>query len=335
LQADWKGQVDATRAAAAGLLNCEKQEIAFIKNTSEGLSLVAHALDWRPGDRIVTTNVEYPANMYPWMDAAARSQATLVRVQEQTDSAGRRVVPLEQILAAAADARTRLIALSHVEFGSGQRHDLRAIGEFCRGRGILLSVDAIQSLGAVPVDVRRMKIDYLSADGHKWLLGPEGAGIFYCRKELLASTRPLTVGWMNVVNALDFGHYDFTLRPDSGRFECGSHNVPGLLALKQSIDLLCGVGIEAVSQRIKALGDRLIGGLQAKGYAIASPRDGQQWSGIVSFASPRHSHEQIAKTLREEHRVEVAVRQGRIRVSPHFYNTDAQIDRLLELLPGH
>jgi selenocysteine lyase/cysteine desulfurase len=244
-------------------------------------------------------------------------------------------VPIEKIFEAARHPSTRLIALSHVEFASGQRHDLAAIGEFCRQQRILLSVDAIQSLGAVPVDVRAMKIDYLSADGHKWLLAPEGAGVFYCRKELLQQTRPLTIGWMNVVSALDFDNYDFTLRPDSGRFESGSHNVPGVLALKESLALLHGFGMEAVSQRIKTLGDYLIDRLSSKGYTIASPRAGNQWSGIISFVSPKHDSAQIMAMLRKDHKTELMVRDKRLRAAPHFYNTEAQMDRLVEHLPGH
>ena len=333
VQANWHPLIDQTRQIAAEMLNCQKTEIAFIKNTSEGLSIVANGIDWKTGDRIVTSNVEYPANMYPWMNVVARFGAELVKVEEEADTDGRRVVPLEKILKAADHDRTRLVALSHVEFASGQRHDLKSIGAFCRARGILLSIDAIQSMGAVPVDVAEMSIDYLSADGHKWMLAPEGAGIFYCHKELLEKTRPLTIGWMNVVNAQDFGKYDFTLRADSGRFECGSHNVPGLLALRESLRLLHGLGAKAVANRIKQLGDHLISGLESKGYAIASPRSVDQWSGIISFGSPSHSPDAIAATLRKEHRIELMVRHGRLRAAPHFYNTEAQMDRLVSLLP--
>jgi selenocysteine lyase/cysteine desulfurase len=332
LDSGWHPQIDETRAAAALMLHCTKQEIAFIKNTSEGLSIVANAIDWKPGDRIVTTNVEYPANIYPWMNVAARFGAEVVQVSEETDANGCKIVPVEKLLDAAARDRTRLVALSHVEFASGQRHDLKTIGQFCRERGILLSIDAIQSLGAVPVDVSEMPIDYLSADGHKWLLSPEAAGIFYCRKELLQKTRPLTVGWMNVVDATNFNRYDFTLRPDSGRFECGSLNVPGLLAMKESLKLLNSLTSEVIAHRLKTLGDRLIAGATAKGYTLASPRGGEQWSGIVSLATKRSPEEIVAK-LRKEHRIEIMVRHGRLRVAPHFYNTEAQIDRLVGLLP--
>jgi selenocysteine lyase/cysteine desulfurase len=181
-----------------------------------------------------------------------------------------------------------------------------------------------------------MNIDYLSADGHKWMLGPEGAGIFYCRRSLIDRTRPLMVGWMNVINAETYGSYDYVLKSDAGRFECGTYNVPGLIGLKASLELLFNtVGIDAISQRIKHLTDRLTGKLLSKGYDILSPRTGEQWSGIVSFTSKKHDHAMIFRTLRKEHRTEIALREGRLRVSPHFYNTNEQIDRLIGHLPGH
>ena len=198
----------------------------------------------------------------------------------------------------------------------------------------MLCVDAIQTLGVLPVDVKAMHIDFLSADGHKWLLGPEGAGIFYCRRELIERTRPLMVGWMNVINALDYGNYNYTLRADAGRFECGSHNVCGLLGLKASLETLKSIGVDNIANRLKVLTDRLIAGLETRGYQIISPRQLGVWSGIVSFKSPTHKHEEIFKSLRKE-KVEIALREGRLRASPHFYNTEQQIDRLVELLPAH
>jgi selenocysteine lyase/cysteine desulfurase len=335
LDSGWWPALEEVRASAATLLHCDKMEIAFIRSTAEGLSLVANAVDWQSGDVIVTTGVEYPTNIYPWMNVAERFGAELKMLDEETDSTGRRAVPLERILDAAKNPRTKMVALSHVEFGSGQRFDLQAIGSFCRQRGIIFVVDAIQSLGAVPVDMSRMPVDYLAAGGQKWLLSPEGTGIFYCRKELLEKTRPLTLGATSVVNAMNFDRYDFTLRPDAGRFESGGRNTAGLLAMGQSLKILLDVGTDAVAQRIKAITDRLIAGLQKKGYTIASPRDGEQWSGIVSFTSSTHAIDQIAAKLRAQHRVEIMMRQGRLRASPHFYNTDAQMDRLVELLPGH
>jgi selenocysteine lyase/cysteine desulfurase len=180
-----------------------------------------------------------------------------------------------------------------------------------------------------------MNIDYLSADGHKWMLGPEGAGFFYCRRELIERTRPLSVGWMNVIDAQNYGNYDYTLKPDAGRFECGTYNIPGLLGFRASLELLMSVGIDRIADRLHHLGERLIQGLSSKGYHIVSPRGLGQWSGIVSFTSPTHGHDQIVRMLRKEKQTEIAVREGRLRVSPHFYNTDEQIDLLIENLPAH
>ena len=335
LGTSWYPDLDKLKALAARVINAEREEIALVKNTSEGISIVANGLDWQWGDRIVTTSVEYPANVYPWMEVVRGRGAKLVMVPEEQAPDGSRIVPLEKILQEAADPRTRIVSLSHVEFASGQRHDLAKIGAFCRTNKKLFNVDAIQSIGALPVDVKAMYIDYLSADGHKWMLGPEGAGIFYCRKDLLERTRPLMVGAMNVINALEYGSYDYTLRPDAGRFECGSLSLASFFSLHASLSLLDSIGIAHISSRIKQLTDRLISELLKKGYAIMSPRGGEQWSGIVSFASMKHSHENIFRTLRREHHTEIALREGRLRASPHFYNTDEQIDRLVDVLPGH
>ena len=335
LDHNWYAEIERLRILAAQFINADRDEIAFVKNTSEGISIVANGLDWQWGDRIVTTAVEYPANIYPWMEVVRSRGVKLVMVPEESDADGRRVVPLEKILNEAADPRTRLVSLSHVEFASGQRHDIARIGAYCREHHKLFNVDAIQTIGVLPVDVQGMHIDYLSADGHKWMLGPEGAGFFYCRRELLERTRPLMVGWMNVINAQDYGNYNYILKPDAGRFECGTYNLPGLLALKAALEMLHAIGIEAISARIKTLTDHLIAALTAKGYQVLSPRAAEQWSGIVSFTSPNpDAHLAMFRTLRKDHHTEIALREGRLRVSPHFYNTEAQIDRLVDHLPA-
>ena len=331
----WYPDIEKLRLLVASIINARREEIAFIKNTSEGVSIVAKGIDWQWGDRIVTTGVEYPANIYPWMEVSRSHGCKLVMVEEQQMEDGTRRVPIDRILQEAADPRTRMVSLSHVEFASGQRHDLAKIGAFCRDNKKLFNVDGIQTIGLLPVDVRAMNIDFLSADGHKWMLGPEGAGIFFCRRELIERTRPLMIGWMNVINPDDYGNYDYTLKPDAGRFECGSYNVGGLLALRASLELLSSTGIDAIAQRVRQLGDRLIDHLHIKGYTVLSPREKEDWSGIVSFASPRHDHAAIVRDLRKNHHTEIALREGRLRASPHFYNTEEQIDRLAERLPSH
>ncbi len=334
LHSQWYRDIESLRISAAELIGAHRDEVAFVKNTSEGISIVANGIDWQWGDRVVTTAIEYPANIYPWMEQVRNRGVKLVMVPEESDAAGRRYVPLEKILEEARDPKTKVVTLSHVEYASGQRHDLAVIGKYCRENNKYFCVDAIQSLGAIPLDVQAMNIDYLSADGHKWLLGPEGAGIFYCRRDLLERTRPLMIGWMNVVDAQNYGNYDYTLRPDAGRFECGSLNVPGLLALKVSLELLKGIGVDLIAQRLKLLTDRLILGLMMKGYQVVSPRSNFDWSGIVSFVSPTLNHQEIIQRLRK-HQTEIALREGRLRVSPHFYNTDEQMDKLIEVLPEH
>ncbi|HEX8524527.1 MAG TPA: aminotransferase class V-fold PLP-dependent enzyme [Tepidisphaeraceae bacterium] len=335
LNNSWYTDVERLRILAASIINAQRDEIAFIKNTSEGISIVASGLDWQWGDRIVTTAVEYPANIYPWMEVARSHGVKLVMVPEETAPDGSRQVPLDKILKEAADPRTRLVSLSHVEFASGQRHDIATIGAFCRQNKKLFNVDAIQSVGVLPVDVKAMNIDYLSADGHKWMLGPEGAGIFYCRRELLDRTRPLMIGWMNVINPEQYGQYDYTLKPDAGRFESGTYNVPGLLSLKASLELLSTIGIDRIAQRIQHLTQHLADRLPLRGYKVLSPRTNNDWSGILSFQSPTHDHSEIIRTLRKSHKTEIALREGRLRVSPHFYNTEEQLDRLLANLPPH
>jgi selenocysteine lyase/cysteine desulfurase len=335
LGAAWYADAEQLRTISAALINAHRDEIAFVKNTSEGISIVASGIDWQWGDVIVTTAVEYPANVYPWMEVAKARGAKLVMVPEEDTPDGRRAVPTGKILQAASDPKCRLVSLSHVEYASGQRHDLTRIGKFCREQKIMFCVDAIQTIGVLPVDVRAMHIDYLSADGHKWMLGPEGAGFFFCRRELLERTRPLMVGWMNVVDATNYGSYDYTLRPDAARFECGTYNIPGLLGLRAALQMIRSLDPDAIVNRMKLLTDRLIRGLQHKGYRVISPRGVGQWSGIVSFVSPTHNHEQIVKGLRLQRRTEIALREGRLRASPHFYNTEKQIDQLVDALPAH
>ena len=325
LTGHWYRRAEETRALAAALIQASPEEVAFVKNTSEGIAFVANGLAWRPGDEVISTAVEYPANVYPWMDLQKRCGVRHIMVPERNG----RIDPEEII--AAITPRTRLASLSHVEYASGFRHDLAKISAACRAKGALFCVDAIQTCGALPVNVRAMGIDFLSADGHKWLLGPEGCGIFYCRKELLGALQP-EIGWMNVVNSSDYANYDFTLRPDARRFECGSYNIPGVLALGAAIKLLLDVGIELVWARVLALTDQLCEMLAAKEYAVFSSRRAGEQSAIVSFTHPRHDLNKIVVDL-EKQDIIVALRGGRLRASPHFYNTEDDLHRLVDALP--
>jgi cysteine desulfurase / selenocysteine lyase len=325
LSGRWYSQAEHCRKLCAKLVGSTPEEIAFVKNTSEGIAFVANGLEWHADDEIVSTAVEYPANVYPWMDVAQRFGVRHVMVPERD---GR--ILLDDLFAAVTP-KTRLLAISHVEYASGFRNDIAKIGAFCRSRGILFLVDAIQSLGIIPVDVEAMKIDFLSADGHKWMLGPEGAGFFYCRQEHLMKLRP-EVGWMNVINAQAYGSYDFTLRNDARRFECGTYNIPGILSLSASLQLIDELGIDFIGRRVEGLTQMLCDGLREKGYDVFSPRGAGEWSGIVTFTSPTHDHATILKTLHAK-KIALVLREGRLRASPHFYNSAEQIARLLKELP--
>ena len=318
------------RKPLADLIGAGEDEVAVVKNTGEAVSTVAFGLDWSPGDVVVTADVEYPANLYPWMEIARRHGVKLIQVPERDTPEGRRAVSEDEVIEAASDERCKLVTLSHVQWASGQLMDVNRIGRFCRERGILFHVDVIQSLGNTPVNAGEMYADYLSAGGHKWLLGGPGAGLLYVRRELIERTRPLSVGWHSVVNPMDWGEIDYTLQPTAARYECGTLNVVGNLALRAGVELLLSVGAGAIAAHVRSLNDRLIAGATDKGYDLVTP---DARAGAVCFTTGSTPPDDVLKHLRETHKTEVASREGRLRVSPHFYNTPGQIDRLVEHLP--
>ncbi len=319
---------DHVRHQAAQLINANPDEVTFIKNTTEGINFVANGLSWNNGDNVVTTNVEFPSNMYPWLNLQSRG----VQVRTVMEEAGR--IPIERIIEA-IDSRTRVVAISSVQYASGYRTDLATLGEFCVSKGVFLCVDAIQSLGAMPIDVKGMHIDFLAADAHKWMCGPEGIGIFYVAKEIQGHLRPSCVGWMSVKNVRKFDHYDLDFDDSIKRFDSGSYNLAGIYALGGSLDLLLEIGVDAICQRLLFLTDRLVDGLRDKGYRVYSSRERPEASSIVAFSSDTHDHDTVQRHLQSEHRLVIAVRRGKLRASPHFYNTEREIDQLIELLPRH
>ncbi len=319
---------DRVRAQIALLINANADEVTFVKNTSEGISLVANGLNWNSGDNVVTANVEFPANVYPWQ--ALRERGVDVRMVLEEE--GR--VPLERMFEA-IDSRTRVVAISSVQYASGFRTDLATLGEYCQNRGVFLCVDAIQSLGVFPIDVQAMNIDFLAADGHKWLCAPEGAGIFFVRRELQGHLRPTTIGWMSMKNPRDFGKYQFEFADSARRYDSGSYNLAGIYALGGALELILEIGIERIARRIIELTQRLTVGVREKGYRVVSSRAAVEASGIVAFCSDIHDHDQIQRHLQAEHRIVTAVRCDRLRASPNFYNTPREIDQLIEALPKH
>lgn len=329
------GETLQLKQSLGRLINAEVPEIAILKNTGEAISTVALGLDWRPGDRVVLPGVEYPANVYPWMEAARRHGVELTMVPQRPRADGSIAVDVDELLAAAGHERCRVVAVSHVEFCSGQRLPIERVGRWCRENGRLFCLDAIQSMGALPVDVRAANVDFLAAGSQKWMLGPMGAAVLYVRRDLIERVRPLAVGAYSVVDPDDYTNYNYTLQPDMRRHECGTPPLPAIVGWRAAVDLLNEAGIEAIAGRIRRLTDRLVEGLRGAGWVVASPRDGDAWSGIVSFARPGMAQadlEAIAKRLREQHKIELVVRDGRLRASPHFYNTDQQVDSVVAAL---
>lgn len=323
-EAKWVAHIEEVRRLFALLLKCAPQDIAFVQNTSEGIDYVAEGFPWRAGDNVIIAAEEYPANVYPWMNLQKRGVE--VRMVATRD----RRIWIDD-LRALMDVRTRLVSLSFVEFASGFRNDLDTIGQICHERGVYLCVDAIQGLGVLPIDLSDSPIDFLAADGHKWLLGPEGAGIFYVRRNLLDLLHPIAVGWNSVVGASDFSTIDFRLKPHAGRYESGSLNVAGISALGASLALLLRVGIPVIRDRLFELTDYLCARLNKFGWEIYSSRRSQDKSGIVSVLVGERDLRALIRRCREQGIV-VKPRSGRLRVSPHAYNTEVEIDRLLDVL---
>ncbi|HMB08697.1 MAG TPA: aminotransferase class V-fold PLP-dependent enzyme [Isosphaeraceae bacterium] len=319
---DWERRVEAIRAGAARLINAHPDEIAFVGSTTQGIGLVAEGFPWHDGESVVTAAEEYPSNIYPWMNLASRG----VSLRMVPSRAGRIWV---EDLAAAIDGSTRVLTISHVEFASGFRNDLDALVELCRSRGVALFVDAIQGLGPLAIDVRRTPIDFLAADGHKWLLGPEGAGLLYVRRDWIERLRPLGVGWHSVVGSYNAPAVDFTLKPNARRWEGGSFNMPGLQALGASLDLLREIGPEAVSDRIldRAAAARELAA--AAGWGVVGSTRPGDLSGIVALGRPGVDPGAVVRSLRR-HGVAVACRRGRLRISAHVYNNEDDFARLAE-----
>jgi selenocysteine lyase/cysteine desulfurase len=320
----YDAEVERVRGRAATLLGARPEEIAFVKNTTEGLGIVAQGLDWQPGDRVLTCDLEYPSNVYPWQALRSRGVETVMLPGRD----GR--LPLETVEAALADAEVRLLALSSVEFGSGARNDLAALGALCRERGVLFCVDAIQSLGVLPLDVDALGVDFLSADGHKWLCSVEGCGVFYCAAELQDRITPRIVGWRSVADNHDFDTYQTELQPSAVRYEEGTPNTGGIFALGAAIDLTLELGVDAIARRVLGLTDGLVEALRERGATVVSPR-GAEASGIVAFRWGDEPPRRTVARLRAK-KMCLAARRGAVRASPHFYNDEDELAALVEAL---
>lgn len=310
------------RGLAARLLGArESHEVAFVENTSTALSLVAEGLDWQPGDNVVGAALEFPSNVYPWMGLASRG----VEYRQVEERDGR--IDPDEILAR-IDSRTRMLALSWVQYASGFRSDLARLGRACRERGVLFVVDVIQGLGALPLDVEADFVDVAAASAHKWLLGPEGIALLYVSDRVVERLRPVRSGWRSMRDPFQWTAYDLTWNEGARRFESGTLNAYGIVALGGSLEVLLRVGAEEIEPRVLALADLAARGLKDLGFSVVSSRRRGETSGIVTAVPPGRNAQDLIKPL-DQRGIVVAARAGRLRIAPHFYNTADEIERCL------
>lgn len=319
---EWYAEQDRFRAAAAKLIGADASEIAILKNTSEGLSFVAEGFRWHEGDNCITTGVEFPSNFVPWKKLERRGVECRV--------VG---VPTVEEIDRAIDGRTRIVAISSVAFHNGFRADLEAIGDLCATRNVLLCVDAIQSLGVLPMDVRRCRIAFLAGDAHKWICGPEGTTTFFVAAQWREKLDVLETGWTNIDRKkASFLFAPTDLLPDARRFEAGSINTNGAYGARAAVELLLETGIGEIASEVIRLATRLADGCESIGLKVGSPRPIR--SGIVGVYPPKSDPRELVRLHGELEKAGIicAPREGMLRFSPHFYNDDDEVDRVIEVL---
>ena len=323
----WLAVETRLRNRLARLLNAPTPaDIALVKNTSEALSFVAFGLEWKPGDQVVISDEEFPSNRVVW-EALRPQGVEVIQVSLKGEDP-------EGDLLAACGPNVRLLAISAVQYASGPRLDLPRLGEGCEQRGVLLCIDAIQQLGALPFDAQQCRCAFAMADGHKWLLGPEGLGVFYCRSDLRDQLKLHEYGWHMLEHAGDYDRSDWQPANSAQRFECGSPNLLGAMALEASLSLLEEVGIVTVAQALAERIDHLHRELSAMpGAELLSPTDPARRAGILTFRIDGIDNPTLFQRLKEE-QVVCALRGGGIRFSPHFYTPPEVIEQSLAVVRG-
>ncbi|MGH7714126.1 MAG: aminotransferase class V-fold PLP-dependent enzyme [Gemmatimonadaceae bacterium] len=322
------GVTARTRELIARLIGASPREIAVMTNTSHGINLAARALPFRAGDVVLSVEREFPANVYPWMALASTRSVTLrqLRCRERLPNE-------DAIIAALDDDRVRAVALSWVGFESGARIDLARIGTACRERGVYFIVDAIQGLGAAMLDVHSTPIDILASGAQKWLLGPWGTGFVYVRQALVGELEPREVGWMAPRGTDDFSRmleYDLTWRDDARRFEVVTLPYHDFEGMNASLELLHEVGFDVVVARVRALADRIVAWSQSrKDVRLVTPSDPARRAGVISIIPPDPAGVSARLT---NAKVTHSLREGAIRLSPHFYQTIDEIDTALQIM---
>lgn len=318
----WVDVVNDARQLLADLINAMPEEIAFTQNTSEGINIVANMLEWQRGDNVVINNLEFFPNYWPWL--RLQKQGVEVRIVQHRQGQ----ITTEDI-AACVDGRTRVIALSSIAWINGLRHDLAEIGALAHAHDAYLVVDGIQSVGAAEFNVQEGPVDFLSCGGHKWLYSQLGSGFFYCRHELIEQFEPVYLGWQSDAERFDYTFREYRLAPTAQRFMYGNTSIAAAHAFQAGVQYINRFGVKNIESRNRYLADRLIAGLEPLGVRFLSPLEEKYRSGIINFV-PRN-----AKAVQEAAAVEgiiVSVREGGVRVSPHFYNTEEEIDQFVEVV---
>ena len=304
------------------LINAAPQNIALTPNTSSGLNILALGLNWKKGDRILLNDFEFPSNVIPFLNLRRWG----VEVDFVSHRQGRLAV---EDFAAKIQPETRLLSISFVEFLNGFRNDLLRLSTLCRERNVIFAVDAIQGVGALEMDMEKMGIDFLATGGHKWLMWPAGTGFVYISPQIFNLLHPALAGWLSLQTPWNFFDYHQPFAPDASRFEPGSFNTMGLVAAAASLEMMLKIGPAAIEKKILKNTDYLIGKLREAGFRLSTDPRPKHRSGIVSFYHPRA--EELFNFLKN-HRITVSLREGVIRVSPHFYNNQEDLDRFLELV---
>ncbi len=314
----------SVRDAVAVAIGADAAELAFMRSTSDGALLVASGLDWNAGDEVIMSDNEFGANAYPWLNLRGRGvRLRLVRTAHE------RLTPaaLDRLF----NRRTRLVAVSYVSFSDGYRHDLKAIGRWCRQRGVLLAVDAIQGFGVLPLDVLDWCIDFCYFGCAKWLLSPQGISVAFVRRDLIERLRPNSLSWRSVRSPMDFLDYGQELDPTAQRFEGSTINHAGLAAFGASLGILAQAGLDKIEAYVLALNVRLVDRARSQGIRVLSDCSPKARSGIVLLDRAERGVDELAALARDA-RVGVTVRDNGVRVSPHGYNTPADVDRVVDLL---
>lgn len=320
---------EETRREAARLIGAQAGEIAFVSSTSMGLSMVASGLSWRRGDNVIIADGDFPSNIYPWLNLQNRG-VTVKFIPKHDDGA----VTLEDVMNL-VDDNTRLVSLSSVNYITGYRIDVSAIGQYLHDKGILFCVDAIQSLGAFPIDVTY--IDFLAAGAYKWLLGPMGIGILYVKTCNIERLTPVLAGWKCVQSSKEYLNYDLCFLDSAKCLEPGGINIVGIVGLHAALLLLMETGLDEIADRLAGFRRLIKAVLWEKGYDVIGPADDKLGSGITSFSSKTHDIADLRQKL-DSNRFVVSMRDNFenrkcIRVSPHFYNSEDEIASFLAELP--